>query len=131
MRSLELNKQTLWYAQYVGSKPLKDEDGRFTGERTIEHTAPVKYRISISNVVATNISRTISVVRVTDYGNSVDYDKTLCTTDLKCPINESSVLWIDNSPENGEPYDYIVRRVSRSINSVTISVAKVRDEVTR
>ena len=55
------------------------------------------------------------------------------------PIDEYSILWIDRVPqldENGAlalndegevitPHDYIVKKVARSLNSVSIAISKV------
>jgi hypothetical protein len=49
----------------------------------------------------------------------------------KFPITSSSVFWIDTLPEIKEdgstdtPYDYIVKQVAPSLNSVSIAVSKV------
>lgn len=55
------------------------------------------------------------------------------------PIDEYTVLWVDTVPtvdedgvlavnENGEiltPHDYIVKKVAKSLNSVSIAISKV------
>ena len=47
------------------------------------------------------------------------------------PIDEYSVLWIDKLPQLNEdgttdtPHDYIVQRVARGLNSISIAVRKV------
>ena len=54
-------------------------------------------------------------------------------------INEYSVLWVDTMPEldengklvkdgNGQvvtPYDYVVKKVAPSLNSISIAISKV------
>lgn len=130
MRSLEINKRTFWYALYLGSKPLCDSDGNYTGERSILRTEPRKYRANVSPPVTTNISRSVSTSKPGDYGNVIDYDKVIVTSDMSCPIDEGAVLWIDNAPGDGVPYDYVVRRVLKTLNSIAIHITKVRDEIT-
>ena len=53
----------------------------------------------------------------------------IVTDDLLCPIDENTVLFIDKEPgytEDGTPlYDYIVKRVARSLNSISYAVSKV------
>ena len=53
----------------------------------------------------------------------------IVTDDLSCPIDENTVLFIDKEPEyddNGNPlYDYIVKRVAKSLNSISYAVSKV------
>lgn len=85
------------------------------------------------------------------FGNLENYDKVIVTDDLTCPIDENSVLFIDKEPEFTEGvtidyqesetvlgddvvtpvtvsvpvYDYAVRRVAKSLNSISIAVRKV------
>ncbi len=60
-------------------------------------------------------------------------------TDNPPPIDEYSVLWVDTTPELNEdgtlvvneegqvttPYDYIVKKVAKSLNGVSIAISKV------
>ena len=55
------------------------------------------------------------------------------------PIDEYTILWIDTVPQVGEdgalitneegevltPHDYIVKKVARSLNSVSVAISKV------
>ena len=59
------------------------------------------------------------------FGGLENYDKVIVTDWMDCPINEQTVLWIDKTPNDGE-HDYIVRRVARSLNSISIAVSKVK-----
>ena len=49
----------------------------------------------------------------------------------RASIDEHSILWVDTLPHLNEdgstdtPYDYIVRRVARSLNGVSIAIGKV------
>ena len=51
----------------------------------------------------------------------IDYDKVLCTetTDL----DENAVVWLDTEPT--APYNYRVRRVSKSINGTLVALKQV------
>ena len=121
-----------------------DEYGNETGERILNYAAPVEMYANISQ--ATGQSNT------EQFGNLENYDKVIVTDDLDCPIDENSVLFIDKEPEFtdantneviesstlfGEDqvnekiykvpkYDYIVRRVAKSLNSISIAVSKVK-----
>ena len=47
---------------------------------------------------------------------------------MDCPIAEDTVLFVDKNPEykDGKPlYDYIVKRVAKSLNSISIAISKV------
>ena len=49
---------------------------------------------------------------------------------MTCPIDENTVLFVDKEPEydaDGTPiYDYFVRRVAKSLNCISIAIAKVK-----
>lgn len=96
-----------------------------------------------------NISQATGQSNTEQFGNLENYDKVIVFEDLNCPIDENSVLFIDKEPEYGDPiiigyedsqtvlgepvpiiykpplYDYTVRRVAKSINSVSVAVRKV------
>jgi len=56
------------------------------------------------------------------------------------PIDEYTILWIDTVPQvdengalvvNGDgdvltPHDYIVKKIARSLNSVSVAISKVK-----
>ena len=47
---------------------------------------------------------------------------------MSCPISEDTVLFVDKEPEyDGEKplYDYVVKRVAKSLNSISIAISKV------
>lgn len=119
MRCLKRNKQTVYYALCTGETVQYDGDGYETGERVVTYSTPVPIEV--------NVSAATGRVSVEMFGNLAEYDKVLVTDDLNCPISETSVLWIDKDPgANGDvPYDYIVRRVAKSLNSVSIAAAHV------
>lgn len=122
VRTLERNKQKFYYCQYESSTKIYDEYGNETGEPSRTYSAPVAMKANISP--ATGQSNT------EQFGNLESYDKVIVTDRMDCPINEQSVLFVDKEPSasdyNGEPlYDYIVRRVARSLNSISIAIRKV------
>ena len=118
MRVLERNKQTIYYATYV-SETANTESGYETGENTITYSTPVAIRV--------NVSPARGRVNVELFGDSLDYDRVVVTDDLTCPISETSVLWVDSVPDqNGKvPYDYIVRKVAKSLNSISYAISRV------
>ena len=65
------------------------------------------------------------------FGESESYDKVIVLDNLKSPINEYSILWVDTLPHLNDdgttdtPHDYIVKKVARSLNSVSIAISKV------
>ena len=121
MKLLKRNLSTIHYCLYDKSEPILDEDGNETGEDKITYSEPVEFECSVS--AATGYSATEM------FGNLENYDKTLITDDMECPIDEHSVLFVDKEPEfdtDGRPlYDYIVRRVAKSINNISFAIRKV------
>ena len=67
--------------------------------------------------------------QVEQFGNSLLYDKVIITDDVTCPVDEHSVLCIDSPPAYDKDgnliYDYIVKKVARSLNTVSFAVSKV------
>lgn len=130
MRSLEINKQTIWYALYLGKVAVKDEDGYDTGEVKIGYANPVKARLRVSPNKGES--------SVQQFGLSLDYDRTMVTTD-KLPIDEHSILWVDSTPEletdgtlklkpDGTPvtpHEYVVKKVAPDINVTQYAIMKV------
>lgn len=118
MRGMVRNKQSFWYSLYQGSVDVTDGDGYLTGEKAISYTEPVKADASISR--ATGITFT------EEFGTEADYDKVIVTFDMDFPVDEHSVLYVDVTPGEGVEPDYVVKRVSKSLNSISIAIKKVR-----
>lgn len=122
MRCLERNKKCFYYALFDSKDPVKDEDGNFTGEYTVNYKAPVHMKANISPV--------IGEAQADLFGSDVDYDRVIVVDEPCCPIDEYSVLCIEITPDYDEEgnliYDYIVKKVARSINSVSYAVSRVK-----
>lgn len=124
MRMLERNKRRLWYCLYEGRKPILDEDGFDTGETAISYSEPTEL---MANVTAASGDATQE-----QFGVGVTYDKVVQVAGTDCPIDERTVLFVDSEPpdefdQTSVGGDYVVRRVSRSLNSTSIAIARVRD----
>ncbi len=131
MRCMERNKTDFYYALYTERVPIVDEYGNDTGEYDVKHGNPVKS--------SANISAARGETQTRQFGENVSYDKVIVIDDTASPIDEYSILWIDTIPqleENGElavnedgevitPHDYIVKKVAKSLNSVSYAVSKV------
>jgi hypothetical protein len=116
LRTLERNKQVIYYALFDGKEPVVDEYGNQTGEYEILYTPPTLLKINVSAARGEYSTR--------QFGDTEKYDKVLMTDDLNVPITETSILWID-SLDTTKPHDYIVKKVAKSLNSVSIAVSKV------
>ena len=131
MRCLARNKTAFYYALHDGQIELQDEWGNATGQYKVNYTNPVKKY--------GNISAAQGEIQTRQFGESETYDKVIVIDESNTPIDEYSILWVDSLPEltedgqlalndKGEvktPHDYIVRKIARSLNSVSIAISKV------
>ena len=121
MKCLERNKTDFYYALFVDNEPGKDEYGNESGEPRIIYSEPV--------LAKANISPATGVSQVEQFGKELKYDKVIVLDDITCPIDENSVLFVDKQPEKDDDgnllFDYIVKKVARSLNSVSIAISKV------
>jgi len=121
MRTLNRNKRTFYYSLYVKTEDVTTTGGLKTGEKTVTYSTPIK--------MTANISPATGLASTEQFGNLDNYDKVILTSDLDCPIDENSVLFIDTDPNystTAPNFDYIVRRVAKSLNHVSIAVRKVK-----
>ena len=115
--------RTFYYATYENKSEMVDEYGNPTGEYEIIYSNPVKCK--------GNISPARGEIQSRQFGDSESYDKVIVLSKVNVPINEHSILWVDSLPtikEDGTtetPYDYTVKEVARSLNSVSIAIRKV------
>ena len=123
MRALHRNKVRIFYANYRGKTPLKDEYGNLTGEYDISYDNPI--------AIMANVSAARGEATTRQFGDDEGYDRIIVLDDPKFPIASTSILWIDTHPEIAEdgstetPHEYIVKQVATSLNSVSIAVSKV------
>lgn len=123
MRCMERNKRAFYYSLYAGKKRYIDENGNKTSEYEVVYSPPVK--------LVGNISAAEGRSEVQPFGLNLQYDRVIVVEDADTPIDEYTVLWVDTLPEIAEdgttdtPYDYIVKRVARSLNGAMIAIGKV------
>lgn len=122
MRCMKRNQTGFYYALYLGKTELTDDYGNPSGEYEITRGNPVP--------VQGNISAARGEITTRQFGEDATYDKVIVLDNPDTPIDEYTVLWIDTLPVivNGAtttPYDYVVKKVARSINSVSIAVSRV------
>jgi hypothetical protein len=117
------NKTSFYHASYIGETEITDEYGNGTGEYSLTYGKPMR--------MSGNVSAAQGEIQSRQFGESESYDKVIVLDDRNAPINEHSILWVDTLPHlNGDgstdiPHDYIVRRVARSLNGVSIAISKV------
>jgi len=122
MRTLKRNHRKFWYCLYQDAEEVYDEYGNATGQYL-----PVYAQ---AQEMYANISPASGYAQTEQFGNLDSYDKVIVTDWMDCPIDENSVLFIDKNPEHDIStdtplYDYTVRRVAKSLNSISIAVQKV------
>lgn len=123
MRCMNRNKQKFFFALYEGKSPVEDEYGNATGEYDVLHGNPIEY--------AANISAAKGETSTRQFGESESYDKVIVMDNDAPSIDEYTVLWVDTLPvlnDDGTtdtPHDYIVKKVARGLNSVSIAISKV------
>ena len=115
MRVLNRNKQKIYYKTYVGKTKILDEDGYYTGESEITYSDLIEAKM--------NVSASRGVASEEMFGVSLNYSKLLVTDDINCPMDEHSILWIDKPTD--QPYNYVVVRKAKSLNSITYAVLEV------
>ena len=122
MKCMKRNGRCFYFAVFKEKVPVKDEDGNDTGEYRVVYDRPVKMHA--------NISAATGEAQIQQFGNAADYDRVIITDKMCCPIDEHSVLCIDRLPEYDEDgnliYDYIVKKVARSLNTISYAVSKVK-----
>lgn len=121
MRCLYRNKRKFYYALFKEKVAIKDEYGNDSGEYRVVYQTPVEMKA--------NVSAATGEAQVEQFGNSLLYDKVIITDELDCPVDEHSVLCIDSLPSYDKDgnliFDYIVKKVAKSINTISFAVSKV------
>jgi hypothetical protein len=116
------NKTTFYYALYIGQTEIIDEYGNATGQYSVTYGDPIK--------ALGNVSAAQGEMQTRQFGDSESYDKVIVLDDVNTPIDEYSILWVDTPPilDGGSTktsHDYVVKKVARSLNSVSIAISKV------
>lgn len=109
MRNLMRNQQKIYYSNLTAE--TTDE----WNNKSYDYGVPQPYKIS----VAPNTGET----SYSGFGTAFEYDRTMTTTDKKCPINEYSRLWIGIEPT--EPHNFEVRKKAENINQIAFAIKQV------
>ena len=126
MRIMHRSAKSVWYRLYVTDPDpitITDEWGNLveTGASRIGYADPAELVASVSP--ATGVSN------VEQFGDVENYDHVIVTDDMTCPIDEHSLIYIDSVPAFSgglwSPHNYVVVRVAKSVNVISIAVRKV------
>ena len=101
MRSVQRNKQPIWYALRLSSTEVIDEYGNATGEFVEQYSVPMKLNI--------NVGVPKGQIALERFGLNDNYTRVLATTDMNCPLQEDSILWI-GIPAT-ERNNYVVKKI--------------------
>lgn len=99
MHALQRNKRKLFYALRTGETDNVDKNGNKTGTKTQTYGAPVEFNVNRSGGRGTAENDA--------FGANVIYTATLCTTDMSCPIDVQTIIWIDRDPTK-TPHNFVV-----------------------
>lgn len=130
MRTMTRNRQVFWEAKLLGAEMGQDADGNyveetFTYSKPSEHNAPIT---AASGEAQTQL-----------FGANEVYDKVITLNLGEDYLDIASVLWIDTPielDENGNlkknakgevitPYNYVVVKVAKSLNFISVAIRKV------
>lgn len=131
MKCMSRNKVRFFFSLYEKREPIKDEYGNDTGEYEVSHGNPKEFSANISAAKGETSTR--------QFGETESYDKVIVMDNDAPPIDEYTILWVDTIPsveedgslslnDDGEvitPHDYIVKKVARSLNGVSVAISKV------
>lgn len=119
MKNLRRNTKVVYYCLYEGKEAILDENGLDTGEKKLKYSEPFPMRCSNSSATGQ--------AQLHMFGVLEQYDRVLITDEMNHPIDKDTVFFIDKDPEfiDGKPvYDYIIKRVSKSLNYLSLVVKK-------
>lgn len=91
MRTLDRNKRNICYALCEGKIARTDVNGDFTGDDKVVYSKPEHLLM--------NYSETRGHTRLEPFGIQETYTVTAVTSDMDCPIDVDSIIWLDMNPE--------------------------------
>lgn len=124
MRALDRNKQLIYYALYDGFAAVTDGWGNETGESEVSYEDPVAMWI--------NVSPSLGEDEIAAFGVDAEYHKAMVTTDMSCPIDLDTILWVGleiEDPDEMPAYNYRVASVQKGLNSIRYIIREVTREL--
>lgn len=112
---LERLKTTLYWKNYMGDVERYDDEGRYLGDEPT-YSDVFEARLNISPNKGSS-EREL-------FGNLLDYDRTIATSNTSIGIDENSILWLDGiAPPS--PHNYVVLRKAVSNNIAVFAIKRV------
>lgn len=137
MRDCKKNQQELYYATYSDqiTEYYRDSDGNIIYDEIDGELIPriKNERAGYSNPVTfdINVSAGKGTSQEEVFGVSLDYTKTISTTDMSLPLDEKSLVWFETEPAynsdgtvNEASADYSVVGIAKSLNNVVYALKK-------
>lgn len=120
MRLMARNGRTIYYQLLASQSPITEEWD--TGEDTYVYDSPVAITATVSPAEGST-SRTA-------YGASPNYDRIVLIDDMDCPVEETSLLWLEREPEYVNEQlanrpDFMVVRVAKALNHIKVVARKL------
>lgn len=109
-------KRPIYFCNFIRAEYV-EKDGKKTGRRITVYDNVVTVYGTVSTPTGTAV--------LDMFGTDKDYDKIVVLDKPDIDINENTVLWLDVPYSENVAHDYIVRRVIRNHNFLTIGVRKV------
>ena len=120
MRNLKRNCTTVYFKALEGTEEIVDEYGNNTGS-----FSPVYGELQSAELC---VSANTGYTEFSMFGGLEGYDRTMTTSDMSCPIDETCILWLDGQSTD-EPYNFYVLRRAPSINAISFAIKKVKQGV--
>lgn len=118
MRTLQRNRQTIWYALYQGKTDAVDAAGNKTGEKVVSYSTPIE--------TAMNVSGGRGVAEAQFFGMDNPFTRTVVTEDLVTPFDTTTVFWFDKTPnQDADDYNFVCTGVAKTINGRVIALKEV------
>ena len=116
MRNIRRNTSLVSFKLYEGESEIIGPWGNNTGVFYPMYSELHTARMTVSPAKGTS---------ETDmFGTLAQYDKTMTTANVHCPIDENTVLWLDGADTDG-PWNYVVKKVAKWKNSISYAISKV------
>lgn len=115
MFTLESNKRAAYYAKYEGNVEVTETGGIRTLTHTGKYSDPVAIRC--------NYAAKTGNPQFDAFGIDTNYSLQVIT-DLSVALSEGDLMWIDSTPANNTPANYIV---VRAVKTLTHAIYALRE----
>ena len=124
MRILERNKEDLWFANLASEEYVTDANGYKTGEKTLTYGEPKKEKFSMAISSGANNLGSQGMAELERYGITTGYTHRAVTENMRCTMDEGSLVWYKRSPADGV-YNFRVVRKATSLNHLIYYLKEV------